>query len=172
MGSRAGAMKVAAGRVGVSIEEYKDRLERGEKWCCSCKKWTPRSGFGKDRTRGDGLDAKCLDCRARRHRETYEPKPRPEPGRRFVDPRDGDKLQARRRVNYLVEAGLIAAPNDLPCFDCGHEVADADDVRHEYDHHLGYAGEHHEDVEPVCSPCHHDREDGRTWDQYPETPEC
>ena len=32
------------------------------------------------------------------------------------------------------------------------------DRRHEYDHHLGYASEHHEHVEPVCSACHHERE--------------
>ena len=44
--------------------------------------------------------------------------------------------------------------------DCGHEYGSGE-RRHEYDHHLGYAAEHHEDVEAVCSKCHHAREDMR-----------
>lgn len=48
--------------------------------------------------------------------------------------------------------------DDLACTDCGHR---GDDRRHEYDHYLGYAAEHHEDVESVCSPCHHRREKNR-----------
>jgi hypothetical protein len=46
-------------------------------------------------------------------------------------------------------------PNDIPCVDCGHIGSDR---RHEYDHHLGYAADHHGDVEAVCSRCHHARE--------------
>ncbi|MFF5261307.1 hypothetical protein ACFY4C_20385 [Actinomadura viridis] len=60
-------------------------------------------------------------------------------------------------MNYLVDAGLIPDPNELPCVDCGH-VYTPEQRRHEYDHHLGYAPEHHEDVEPVCTTCHHARE--------------
>lgn len=74
-----------------------------------------------------------------------------------VEARDGDKKQARRRVNYLVEQGRIPHPNSLPCIDCGHchsPVAG----RHEYDHHLGYGTSHQTDVEVVCSMCHHRRE--------------
>jgi hypothetical protein len=63
-------------------------------------------------------------------------------------------------VNYLVEARLIPHPNELPCVDCGHEWAPGQ-RRHEYDHHLGYAPEHHEHVEAVCTLCHHRREDER-----------
>ena len=70
--------------------------------------------------------------------------------------RDGDKKQARRRVNYLVDIGLLPDPDDVPCVDCGHLGADG--PRHEYDHYLGYSAEHHEDVEAVCSGCHHKRE--------------
>jgi hypothetical protein len=33
--------------------------------------------------------------------------------------------------------------------------------RHEYDHHLGYAAEHHGDVEAVCTVCHRARVDAR-----------
>lgn len=63
-------------------------------------------------------------------------------------------------MNYLVDAGLIPDPNDLPCADCGH-VYTPEGRRHEYDHYLGYAPEHHEDVEAVCTTCHHARETER-----------
>lgn len=38
-------------------------------------------------------------------------------------------------------------------------------LRHEYDHHLGYGAAHHEHVEAVCSRCHHRRAEERkeTW---------
>lgn len=74
--------------------------------------------------------------------------------------RDGDRLQARRRINYLVEQGLIPAPGDLPCFDCADAVW-ANSYRHEYDHACGYDGENQLYVEPVCSRCHHIREEDR-----------
>lgn len=82
------------------------------------------------------------------------------PGRRFTPARDGDVRQARSRVNYLVAQQLLADPNDLPCVDCGHVHA-VGERRHEYDHHRGYAIAHHEDVEPVCTTCHHRREKAR-----------
>jgi len=71
--------------------------------------------------------------------------------RRFVAARDGDKLQARRRVNYLVERGELPRPADLACSDCGHIAAEGEP--HGYDHFLGYAGQYHEIVEAVCARC-------------------
>ena len=74
-------------------------------------------------------------------------------------PRPGDKKQARRRVNYLVEIGELPHPNDLLCVDCDHKH---DGVgRHEYDHYDGYSGGSQEMVEPVCGKCHHKREKNR-----------
>lgn len=86
--------------------------------------------------------------------ETGRPGPAPMPAR------DGDKVQARQRVNVEVRAGRRPHPNELPCADCGH-VWEIGERRHEYDHHLGYAAEHHLDVEPVCTTCHAVR-DART----------
>ena len=82
---------------------------------------------------------------------TGRPGPAPSP------PRDGDKIQARQRVNVEVRTGHRPHPNTLPCTDCGHRWAPGE-RRHEYDHHLGYAPEHHYDVEPVCTPCHAKRD--------------
>ncbi len=79
------------------------------------------------------------------------------PGPDPAPPRDGDKVQARQRVNQMVKTGILPRPNDLPCKDCAHEWK-IGDKRHEYDHFKGYAAEHHLDVEPVCSPCHAKRD--------------
>ena len=74
--------------------------------------------------------------------------------------RDGDKEQARQRINVEVRTGRRPHPNSLPCKDCGH-VWSAGERRHEYDHYLGYAAAHHYDVEPVCTKCHADRDSAR-----------
>lgn len=63
MGSKIGVLKIAAKRVGLSFEDYMAQIEAGLKWCNCCRFWKETDKFGNDRTRGDGLDAKCLDCR-------------------------------------------------------------------------------------------------------------
>lgn len=80
--------------------------------------------------------------------------PRPNP------PRDGDKLQARQRINVEVRTGRRAHPNTLACTDCSH-VWGLGERRHEYDHHLGYAAAHHGDVQAVCTTCHATRDSAR-----------
>jgi hypothetical protein len=76
-------------------------------------------------------------------------KPGPDP----MPPREGDKKQARQRVNVEVRTGYRPHPNTMPCTDCGH-IWEPGERRHEYDHHLGYAAQHHYDVQPVCTDCH------------------
>lgn len=144
-----------------------DTLSTGIEWtdetkvCVGCREAKPLTDFARDVSRSDGLTYRCRLCRNARYRAIYVPQSKPrERGRQFVAARDGDVKQARRRVNYLIEAGLLSAPNILPCTDCGHVWAKGE-RRHEYDHHLGYAAEHHEDVEPVCTTCHHAREQQR-----------
>lgn len=73
-----------------------------------------------------------------------KPGPAPHP------PRDGDKVQARQRVNVEVRTGYRQHPNAIPCADCGHRWKPGQ-RRHEYDHYLGYASEHHLHVESVCT---------------------
>lgn len=160
MGRREGALKTAAKRLGLGLEEYLARLQSGLKWCGSCKADHPRDRFGRDATRGDGLDVQCLQSR----REMSPKKPaRPKESYRrgwVANVRDGDRKQARRRVNYLVEQGRIRRPNDLPCCDCGHLWMHGE-PRHEYDHHRGYDGASQLDVQPVCVKCHRQREKSR-----------
>lgn len=151
-GTPEGVTRAAAQRVGVSEAEYRARRAGGEKWCHECRGWHHVTAFMVDRSRGDGLSAICAEARNRRAREHYTPKPkRSRRGCRFATPRDGDKKQARGRVNSLIAVGLLPPPRDVACVDCGHSGSDR---RHEYDHYLGYAVEHHEHVQAVCSKCH------------------
>lgn len=82
------------------------------------------------------------------------------PGPPPYSPRDGDKVQARQRINVEVRTGYRLHPNVLACVDCGHEWSEGE-RRHEYDHHLGYAAEHHYSVEPVCTLCHSKRDNAK-----------
>lgn len=45
-GSRIGALKAAAARIGVSYEEYRAHREAGEQWCSGCRDWHPEGLFG------------------------------------------------------------------------------------------------------------------------------
>jgi len=147
----------AAKRIGVSVDEYATRRGRGEKWCTACKAWHSVAAFGSDPTRGDGLAARCTASKRVKVRTPRKPQDR----RGWQAPtRDGDKRQARRRINYLVEQGLIPKPSDLPCLDCADEVFSGN-YRHEYDHARGYDGENQLYVEAVCSKCHRNREETR-----------
>lgn len=112
-----------------------------------------------DRSRASGVSFVCRPCKNAAARAAYTP--RPQQRRGWIEPtRDGDKKQARRRINYLVDQGRIPHPNDLPCMDCADEVF-IGNYRHEYDHALGYDGENQLYVEAVCSKCHHNREGAR-----------
>lgn len=148
-----GAVKVAAQAAGCLPDEYRRRVAAGEKWCTLDRAWHPKAEFGRDGSRPDGLAASCRQSRRDDGRRRYVPSPAPEPGRSYVAARDGDREQARGRVNYLVRMGLLPDPNTLSCVDCGH-VWNEGERRHEYDHNLGYEAEHHEHVEPVCTTCH------------------
>lgn len=83
--------------------------------------------------------------------KTGKPGPTPAPAR------EGDKKQARHRINMQVRSGYRLHPNKLPCTDCGH-IWKKGERRHEYDHYKGYAAKNHENVEPVCTTCHVDRD--------------
>lgn len=85
---------------------------------------------------------------------------KPRSGPRAHPPRDGDKIQARQRINVEVRTGRRPHPNQIPCADCGHVWSEGE-RRHEYDHYLGYSSEHHYDVEAVCTKCHAQRDSAK-----------
>lgn len=148
-----GAIKLAARRIGISLSEYIAYMNTGQKWCCVCKSWKNKlTDFKADASRSDGRDAHCAECRRQIYRESYKPKGRQsKKGCRFAPIRDGDKKQARARVNHLVNINLLPDPNDVPCEKCGHTGKGR---RHEYHHHRGYAAEFQETVQSLCTRCH------------------
>jgi hypothetical protein len=148
-----GAMKVLARKTGLSLPEFQNHIKRGLKWCYRCSAWKDRLAFQLDRSRYDGRAAICNQCKHDNHKGRYVPRPRiSKKGSRFAPVRDGDKFQARARVNHLVDIGLLPDPDTLPCADCGDRKK-----RHTYDHYLGYAAAHQEHVEPTCYKCHDKR---------------
>lgn len=159
--THAGAMLAGSRRAGISLEEFKQLVESGKKWCWKCRLWKTVESFGKDASRADGLASACCDCRKVIYEKTYVHRPRQRVvGRRFSEPRDGDHEQARGRANYLSNAGLLPKPNSIPCVDCGH-VWEEGERRHEFDHFEGYAGDKHDVVEVVCTTCHAKRDSKR-----------
>ena len=158
MGSQLGALKVAAKRVNVSLEEYIQRQSAGQRWCTGHKNWHDVAAFGSDATQRDGIARSCFEWRRANHAKQYTPRQNRRYGPLPYAPRDGDKKQARQRINVEVRTGKRTHPNALACVDCGHIGSDK---RHEYDHFPGYAAKHHYDVEPVCTTCHHRREVSR-----------
>ncbi len=128
--------------------------------CYACEVVKVAAEFGRDRSRPHGLSFICRTCKNERARARHVPSILSRRRGWIAPTRDGDKKQARRRINYLVEQGRIPNPNDLPCVDCADEQG-FDSKRHEYDHAKGYDGVNQLYVEPVCTPCHHHREEAR-----------
>jgi hypothetical protein len=63
MSRQEGAIKTAAKRLGMSVDEYRANIARGLKWCHRCRSWLPVHSFAVDNSRGDKLAAKCTRCR-------------------------------------------------------------------------------------------------------------
>jgi hypothetical protein len=129
--------------------------------CSSCSETKPLESFALDKTHANGRTSVCRDCRNAKQRAKYVRKPAcSRRGVLLAQTRNGDKKQARRRINHLVETGQLPRPEDLGCMDCG-DAQGFNAARHEYDHARGYDGANQLYVEPVCSVCHHHREEAR-----------
>jgi hypothetical protein len=151
------ARKSAAKRLGIPIEDYLEKINLNLKWCSVCQSWQNIHNFNQNRSAHDDKDKICRECRRSFDKARYKPVEQRKPGRSKPS-RDGDKRQARNKVNYAVACRKIPAAKTLSCFDCGHIGGDR---KHEYDHYKGYAGVNHLDVQCVCVPCHVKREKQR-----------
>src|SRR5206468_3053283 len=117
------------------------KIRNGQKWCIACREWHPVEEFAADKSRWDGRTAACRVNRNRIARQKHRPvaiTQRKTPGPPAIPARDGDKKQARRRVNVLVRTGRLEPANDVACLDCGHVWTPGCGARHEYDHYRGY----------------------------------
>ena len=164
-GTKTGVLKVAAIKAGLTLEGYVAALAEGLKWCWRCRRMERREDFNIDRRRYDGLAsscrASCLRENQRRYAKKRKDDRRPH-GPAWLPERDGDKAQARHRVNLLVRTGRLPKPSTVPCVDCGHAQHPGCKNRHEYDHVGGYKAGAHRHVEAVCQSCHWIREAART----------
>ncbi len=135
MGSREGVIKLAAKRLGMSLEEYQNKISNGLKHCTKCKTWQPREAFPNDSSRGDGLEARCRTCNYRRKRHIGGP--------------DSARSQtlAVEAVRGAIRNGRMVKPITLPCFYCGGNAI-------EYHHYQGYDEAHRLDVRATCISCH------------------
>lgn len=141
-GSREGASKAAATRLGISFVEYVAHHQNGEKWCTGCRQWHRVERFNVNRSRWDQLQHMCVEAR-----------------RPYADPkRNIAHEQARHAVSQAVQIGCIASADRVPCSDCGHIGPTR---RHHYDHVEGYAPAKRLRVQAVCTLCHADREKAR-----------
>lgn len=69
--TKIGADKIAAKKIGISLDEYYALQNAGMKWCTKGKHWQPIEHFNIDRTRGSGLTSNCRDCK--REGDTNKP---------------------------------------------------------------------------------------------------
>lgn len=60
--TKAGAIKIAAKKVGVALEEYQAKIAAGLKHCRECRLWLTVASFVTDRSRYDGLASRCKLC--------------------------------------------------------------------------------------------------------------
>lgn len=133
MGSILGVQKVAAGKLGLSLEEYQAQLASGLKWCSKGKHWASETTFHKDTSRGSGLKTSCQSC-------IYQTVSSTTPTVKSL------KAKAAKAVSNAIKEGTLPVVTTLLC-ECGATA------RH-YHHDNGYEVEHQLDVEPLCIPCH------------------
>ena len=69
--TKIGAQKIAAGKIGISVEEYQEHLKSGFKWCFSCKTWLKINLFNQNTNARDGKDNRCRSCRKAFERQRY-----------------------------------------------------------------------------------------------------
>jgi len=68
--TREGALKTSAKKAGLALEDYIAQVDAGLKRCTRCKTWKLLASFGNDKTRNDGKDSSCFDCRHVKERKS------------------------------------------------------------------------------------------------------
>ncbi len=175
--TKSGAIKIAAKKIGIAVEQYYNFINEGFKWCYACRTWQLRENYGRDKLKGDGLSGRCFRCCRVVIKISRKGIPSPLKGipmsveskakmskahkgknnHRWKGgisfrktQRDPLKTKAKRAVNHAVESGRLANVKLLPCFDCGKNAQ-------EYHHYRGYKNPHWLDVQALCAKCHRRR---------------
>lgn len=116
-------------------------VDDSTKRCMKCRIDKPFTSFFKNKTKADGHQDYCKECKKvtdknyfRGYKRTYNESQRK---RRYI----------RNAVHHRVENGVMPPASDLACTHCGKQAE-------QYHHHKGYAFENRLDVIPLCIPCH------------------
>ena len=136
MGSLIGTTKTAASKLGLTLEQYQEKIQQGLKWCFLGKHWRSMDAYHADKSRGDGLKSSCKVC-------AYQKKQRKD---ELVPDSSVIQQAASNAVRTAVRQGKLPKVTTLQC-KCGNGA------RH-YHHTKGYTEEHWLDVEPLCISCH------------------
>jgi 5-methylcytosine-specific restriction endonuclease McrA len=110
MGSRLGTQKVAAKRVGLTLEEYRDRVSAGLTRCWRCKFWKPYAAFCLDQSRSSGRAAWCNDCRRQPAKQARLPLSTPAEIQRLRYASDPDYRYRRRQHVRSRKRGVAPLP--------------------------------------------------------------
>lgn len=62
MGSKVSGQKSAAKKLGITWEEWKEKVNSGLLWCYFCKSWKKKEVFGTDNSRWSGKHSVCRGC--------------------------------------------------------------------------------------------------------------
>lgn len=135
-----GAQKIAAKKLGMSLDDYLARINAGQKRCYVCKSWKLLVEFDVDNSRGNKRAGACIECKRTAFRKTRIGGP----------PSEKVQQQAGSALNYAIRRGKLPKVSTLICTDCGSPAC-------HYHHHLGYEKEHWLDVIPLCRGCHRRR---------------
>ncbi|MEG4350208.1 hypothetical protein QUA74_10750 [Microcoleus sp. LAD1_D3] len=70
--TKIGGQKIAAGKIGISVEKYQENLKSGLKWCFACQSWLKLSLFNQSKNARDGKDNRCISCRRAFDNKRYQ----------------------------------------------------------------------------------------------------
>ncbi len=63
--------RIAAGRLKITVDEYRRHEADGESWCTACRQWKPRDTFAANAGRVSGVANECRPCKSVIDAERY-----------------------------------------------------------------------------------------------------
>lgn len=165
--SKEGAKKVAAKLIGMTTEEYLEKINSGLKHCISCKEWHTKDKFRKDKSRPDGLAYRCKsrkppiskEEKRKRYRKWY---------RKYYAGKGGPKIRAqkyaRKRGCEVIDQKDRAAAFTLTggrCVYCGGVATTIDHMVPVIDRGHSRRG----NMVPACGSCNSSKKN-RPLDEF------
>ena len=73
--TKEGAVKIAAKKIGVSVDRYKINIQKGLLWCTGCRAWHEKDEFNFDKSRWSGRAQSCKYYIKTEYKRTFKPIP-------------------------------------------------------------------------------------------------